>query len=187
MDFNQELGDTDPLTLAQVHEHLVRSPPPAFWPHTPAFSFNTTPMSSPSNSDAMTQRYNTTNSPSNTGYCRDGTTDITELSRSEPSSDVRGGEFFFLFFRYVYINLFSSIKLFASILFNTLYIFIYIFFFITCIFCRSIYAFFTSQSRANSNTLWGTTSAQIGRWQCTTNVVRLELICLFINLFLKIY
>ncbi|XP_011506398.1 PREDICTED: uncharacterized protein LOC105368915 [Ceratosolen solmsi marchali] len=36
---SQEFGDTDPLTLAQVHEHLVRSPPPASWSRSPTFSF----------------------------------------------------------------------------------------------------------------------------------------------------
>ncbi|KAJ8686940.1 hypothetical protein QAD02_022734 [Eretmocerus hayati] len=36
---SQEFGDADPLTLAQVHEHLVRSPPPASWSITSAFHF----------------------------------------------------------------------------------------------------------------------------------------------------
>ncbi|XP_014221752.1 uncharacterized protein LOC106649003 isoform X1 [Trichogramma pretiosum] len=36
---SQELGETDPLTLAQVHEHLVRSPPPVSWTRGPVFQF----------------------------------------------------------------------------------------------------------------------------------------------------
>ncbi|XP_015113371.1 uncharacterized protein LOC107038661 [Diachasma alloeum] len=88
---SQELGDTDPLTLAQVHEHLVRSPPPASWPHTPAFPFNNTPpMTSVTNADPMARYKYSNSSPSNSGCCRDRSTDTSELSRSEPSSDYRG-------------------------------------------------------------------------------------------------
>ncbi|XP_008207043.1 uncharacterized protein LOC100678633 isoform X2 [Nasonia vitripennis] len=36
---SQEFGDTDSLTLAQLHEHMVRSPPPASWSRTPMFHF----------------------------------------------------------------------------------------------------------------------------------------------------
>ncbi|XP_035726891.1 uncharacterized protein LOC118443671 [Vespa mandarinia] len=63
---SQELCDTDPLTLAQVHEHLVRSPPPASWPHSTAFDF------SRHNQNCGTHRGNE-----------------QELSRSEPSTDIR--------------------------------------------------------------------------------------------------
>ncbi|XP_011296987.1 uncharacterized protein [Fopius arisanus] len=86
---SQELGDTDPLTLAQVHEHLVRSPPPASWPHTPAFPFNnTTPIASGNNTDLIA-RYKYNSIPSNSGCCRDRATDTSELSKSEPSTDSR--------------------------------------------------------------------------------------------------
>lgn len=91
------MGDTDPLTLAQVHEHLVRSPPPAFWPHTQTFSFNTTPTSSPNNADLITRYKHSASSPSNSNFYQDRTNDINELSRSEPSSDVRGGKFYLTF------------------------------------------------------------------------------------------
>ncbi|XP_044009097.1 uncharacterized protein LOC122852989 isoform X2 [Aphidius gifuensis] len=90
---SQELGDTDPLTLAQVHEHLVRSPPPAFWPHTQTFSFNTTPTSSPNNTDLITRYKHSASSPSNSSFYQDRTNDINELSKSEPSSDVRGDRY----------------------------------------------------------------------------------------------
>ncbi|XP_014205520.1 uncharacterized protein LOC106637305 isoform X2 [Copidosoma floridanum] len=36
---SQEMVDLDPLTLTQVHKHLVRSPPPASWSHSPVFHF----------------------------------------------------------------------------------------------------------------------------------------------------
>ncbi|KAL2720397.1 uncharacterized protein V1478_010663 [Vespula squamosa] len=62
-----ELCDTDPLTLAQVHEHLVRSPPPASWPHSTAFDFS---------------RHNQNCGTQNRG-------NEQELSRSEPSTDIR--------------------------------------------------------------------------------------------------
>lgn len=36
-DFNAEL-DSDPFTLPEVHEHMIRSPPPTHWPRSPRFS-----------------------------------------------------------------------------------------------------------------------------------------------------
>lgn len=36
-DFNAEL-DSDPFTLPEVHEHMIRSPPPMHWPRSPRFS-----------------------------------------------------------------------------------------------------------------------------------------------------
>ncbi|XP_034937050.1 uncharacterized protein [Chelonus insularis] len=86
---SQELGDADPLTLAQVHEHLVRSPPPASWPHSPAFPFNSIPMNS-DNSCATATRYKSTTSPSKASYCkRSHVADPNALSVSEPSNDNR--------------------------------------------------------------------------------------------------
>ncbi|XP_058063725.1 uncharacterized protein LOC131213657 [Anopheles bellator] len=38
-DFNGE-AETDPLALPQVHEHMIRSPPPTFWPRAPKTVFN---------------------------------------------------------------------------------------------------------------------------------------------------
>lgn len=38
--------EADPLSLPQVHEHMVRSPPPAFWPRSPhssVFNFTNNP------------------------------------------------------------------------------------------------------------------------------------------------
>lgn len=29
--------DVDPLSLPEVHEHMIRSPPPIHWPRTPNF------------------------------------------------------------------------------------------------------------------------------------------------------
>lgn len=80
----QELGDADPLTLAQVHEHLVRSPPPASWPNSTAFHFphqdqNTTP----SRNDVTAQFKSPLKTPSHRG-------NEHGLSRSEPSTDIRG-------------------------------------------------------------------------------------------------
>ncbi|XP_066603785.1 uncharacterized protein [Prorops nasuta] len=82
---SQELGDTDPLTLAQVHEHLVRSPPPASWPHTPAFHF---PHQQQTNQNFINKIEPPVHfrSPSKTPPHRSGE---HELSRSEPSSDIR--------------------------------------------------------------------------------------------------
>uniref|UniRef100_A0A8D9EIV7 Uncharacterized protein n=1 Tax=Cacopsylla melanoneura TaxID=428564 RepID=A0A8D9EIV7_9HEMI len=38
---SQELGgDLDPLTLPEIHQHMVRSPPPTSWPRSPAFRFD---------------------------------------------------------------------------------------------------------------------------------------------------
>lgn len=38
---SQELtGDPDPLTLPEIHQHMVRSPPPTSWPRSPAFRFD---------------------------------------------------------------------------------------------------------------------------------------------------
>ncbi|KMQ94415.1 hypothetical protein RF55_5434 [Lasius niger] len=84
---SQELGDADPLTLAQVHEHLVRSPPPASWPNSTAFQFphqdqNTTPFKN----DAVPQA----KSPSKTPLHRNNE---HELSKSEPLTDIRGENF----------------------------------------------------------------------------------------------
>lgn len=78
--FFQELGDTDPLTLAQVHEHLVRSPPPASWPHT-TFHFRHQNRSSGVKSKVRAHFA----SPERTLYPRDD----PELSQSEPSRDIR--------------------------------------------------------------------------------------------------
>ncbi|KAK2575795.1 hypothetical protein KPH14_007179 [Odynerus spinipes] len=82
---SQELGDTDPLTLAQVHEHLVRSPPPASWPHSTAFDF-----SRQNQNCAMGMRSDVTahysKSPTK-GTPHRG--NEQELSRSEPSTDIR--------------------------------------------------------------------------------------------------
>ncbi|XP_057339639.1 uncharacterized protein LOC130677073 isoform X2 [Microplitis mediator] len=85
---SQELGDGDPLTLAQVHEHLVRSPPPASWPLTPAFPFNPVPIDDSINTCPMT-RYKTPSPSKNTCCKRDRITDSSTLSKSEPSNDLR--------------------------------------------------------------------------------------------------
>ncbi|KAI5705941.1 hypothetical protein M8J75_003280 [Diaphorina citri] len=38
---SQELGgELDPLTLPEIHQHMVRSPPPTSWPRSPAFRFD---------------------------------------------------------------------------------------------------------------------------------------------------
>lgn len=79
----QEYGDADPLTLAQVHEHLVRSPPPASWPNSTAFQF-------PSQDESITPGKNDAaflKSPSKTPSHRGND---HELSRSETSTDIRG-------------------------------------------------------------------------------------------------
>ncbi|EAT34341.1 AAEL013403-PA [Aedes aegypti] len=34
-DFQDSHTEADPLSLPQVHEHMIRSPPPAFWPRSP--------------------------------------------------------------------------------------------------------------------------------------------------------
>lgn len=34
-DLQDASSETDPMSLPQVHEHMVRSPPPAFWPRSP--------------------------------------------------------------------------------------------------------------------------------------------------------
>ncbi|XP_058809467.1 uncharacterized protein LOC131674668 [Phymastichus coffea] len=63
---SQEFGDTDPLTLAQVHEHLVRSPPPVSWNHTPVFHFphQQQQLKSPgSKSEQSASHYNRAASP----------------------------------------------------------------------------------------------------------------------------
>ncbi|XP_012281366.1 uncharacterized protein LOC105700267 [Orussus abietinus] len=77
---SHELGEADPLTLAQVHEHLVRSPPPASWPHTPVFHF---PHQGHRKTDLG--HPGTCKSPTRTPIHRDD----GDLSRSEPSSDIR--------------------------------------------------------------------------------------------------
>ncbi|XP_053678715.1 uncharacterized protein LOC128729088 [Anopheles nili] len=38
-EFNGE-SDTDPLAMPQVHEHMIRSPPPTFWPRSQKTVFN---------------------------------------------------------------------------------------------------------------------------------------------------
>ncbi|XP_014475041.1 PREDICTED: uncharacterized protein LOC106744635 [Dinoponera quadriceps] len=85
---SQELGDADPLTLAQVHEHLVRSPPPASWPNSTAFHFphqdsGTTPGKNDNNAAAAPPFKSPSKTPSHHG-------NEHELSRSEPSTDIRG-------------------------------------------------------------------------------------------------
>ncbi|XP_020289847.1 uncharacterized protein LOC109857689 isoform X2 [Pseudomyrmex gracilis] len=80
---SQELGDADPLTLAQVHEHLVRSPPPASWPNSTAFQFpqqDQTVISSAKN-DAVLPVKSPLKTPSHRSIEQ-------ELSKSEPS-DIR--------------------------------------------------------------------------------------------------
>lgn len=95
---SQELGDADPLTLAQVHEHLVRSPPPATWPHTPMFHFphqnNQNNQNSQNNQGSEHGDHNRTPNflhgklqPKSPGHR--GVDSIVELSRSEPSNDAR--------------------------------------------------------------------------------------------------
>lgn len=83
---SQELGDADPLTLAQVHEHLVRSPPPASWPNSTAFQFPQDHNTTPFKNDAVLQA----KSPSKTPLHRNNE---HELSRSEPLTDIRGENF----------------------------------------------------------------------------------------------
>ncbi|XP_012268957.2 uncharacterized protein LOC105693530 isoform X1 [Athalia rosae] len=106
---SQELGDADPLTLAQVHEHLVRSPPPATWPHTPMFHFphpnnqnqvnqNCGQNSHLGNQAGISDPHHQNRSPhillGNKGHPKSpgqrgaGIADsVVELSRSEPSAD----------------------------------------------------------------------------------------------------
>ncbi|XP_024936204.1 uncharacterized protein LOC107263056 isoform X2 [Cephus cinctus] len=81
---SQELGDADPLTLAQVHEHLVRSPPPASWPHTPVFHFPH--QNNLGKSDASPHFTHYHKSPSKAPIHRGME---KELSKSEPSNDIR--------------------------------------------------------------------------------------------------
>ncbi|CAG5077714.1 Protein of unknown function, partial [Cotesia congregata] len=70
---NLKLGDADPLTLAQVHEHLVRSPPPASWPMTPAFPFSPVPVDN--SCPLAITRYKTPSPSKNTCCKRDRITD----------------------------------------------------------------------------------------------------------------
>ncbi|XP_011633392.1 uncharacterized protein LOC105424711 [Pogonomyrmex barbatus] len=79
---SQELGDADPLTLAQVHEHLVRSPPPASWPNSTAFQFPNQDESTPGKNDVAPL----VKSPSKTPSHR---VNEHELSRSETTTDIR--------------------------------------------------------------------------------------------------
>ncbi|XP_017886342.1 uncharacterized protein LOC108628741 [Ceratina calcarata] len=78
---SQELGDTDPLTLAQVHEHLVRSPPPASWPHA-TFHFPHHNQPTSGKSDVLAHY----KSPAKPSSCR---SNDHEMSRSEPYTDLR--------------------------------------------------------------------------------------------------
>jgi len=81
------LGDADPLTLAQVHEHLVRSPPPASWPNSTAFHFPSQDTSTtPNKNDTAFPAKSPSKTPSHRG-------NEHELSRSEPSTDIRGKSF----------------------------------------------------------------------------------------------
>lgn len=83
----QEYGDADPLTLAQVHEHLVRSPPPASWPNSTAFQFpNQDESITPGKNDAALLVKSPSKTPSHRGNDH-------ELSRSETSTDIRGEDF----------------------------------------------------------------------------------------------
>ncbi|XP_003705927.2 uncharacterized protein LOC100884121 isoform X1 [Megachile rotundata] len=79
---SQELGDTDPLTLAQVHEHLVRSPPPASWPHTTAFHFPHHNQNMSDKNDVLAHYKSPSKIPMYSSNDQ-------ELSRSEPSTDIR--------------------------------------------------------------------------------------------------
>ncbi|CAH0392395.1 unnamed protein product [Bemisia tabaci] len=36
----QQEADVDPLTLPDIHQHMVRSPPPVSWPRSPIFRFD---------------------------------------------------------------------------------------------------------------------------------------------------
>lgn len=42
-EFPSEL-DVDPLTLPEIHEHMIRSPPPITWPKSPNFKIFRFPM-----------------------------------------------------------------------------------------------------------------------------------------------
>ncbi|XP_043476584.1 uncharacterized protein LOC122507765 isoform X1 [Leptopilina heterotoma] len=75
----QELGDTDPLTLAQVHEHLVRSPPPASWSTTPMFHFSHQNNSGRSDSSTIFK------SPPKTPARHSSEIEV----RSDPPTDIR--------------------------------------------------------------------------------------------------
>ncbi|XP_043476585.1 uncharacterized protein LOC122507765 isoform X2 [Leptopilina heterotoma] len=77
--FLQELGDTDPLTLAQVHEHLVRSPPPASWSTTPMFHFSHQNNSGRSDSSTIFK------SPPKTPARHSSEIEV----RSDPPTDIR--------------------------------------------------------------------------------------------------
>ncbi|XP_018406723.1 PREDICTED: uncharacterized protein LOC108782840 [Cyphomyrmex costatus] len=81
---SQEYGDADPLTLAQVHEHLVRSPPPASWPNSTAFQFPNQDESTTSGKNDATLLVK---SPSKTPSSHRG--NDHELSRSETTTDIR--------------------------------------------------------------------------------------------------
>ncbi|XP_012532046.2 uncharacterized protein LOC118644036 isoform X1 [Monomorium pharaonis] len=80
---SQEYGDADPLTLAQIHEHLVRSPPPASWPNSTAFQFpNQDESTTPGKNDAALLVKSPSKTPSHRGNDH-------ELSRSETTTDIR--------------------------------------------------------------------------------------------------
>ncbi|KZC12446.1 PREDICTED: uncharacterized protein LOC107190590 [Dufourea novaeangliae] len=81
---SQELGDTGPLTLAQVHEHLVRSPPPASWPHTTTFHFPHQNQTTNGKGDATGPHCK---SPTKSPPYRGGSEH--EISGSEPSTEIR--------------------------------------------------------------------------------------------------
>lgn len=36
--------DVDPLTLPEIHEHMIRSPPPTTWPRSPNFRMFSFPV-----------------------------------------------------------------------------------------------------------------------------------------------
>ena len=75
------MGDSDPLTLAQVHEHLVRSPPPASWSNISMFHFHHQNSTGKSESTAHYK------SPPKTPARQ---FNDVELSKSEPPIDIRG-------------------------------------------------------------------------------------------------
>nr|CAD7405866.1 unnamed protein product [Timema poppensis] len=57
--------DVDPLTLPEIHEHMIRSPPPTTWPKSPNFKVFRFPMqqSDDESSQDGSQRYSDKKSP----------------------------------------------------------------------------------------------------------------------------
>ncbi|XP_072157687.1 uncharacterized protein [Bemisia tabaci] len=87
----QQEADVDPLTLPDIHQHMVRSPPPVSWPRSPIFRFDSSQESLEKTCLSPTPKCYQSLNIIHTGYERESSSQAMDLigGLSGRKSDVR--------------------------------------------------------------------------------------------------